>query len=167
MANEIINKPQGEVSILKPQPTLLDIRRDKETYPRLYTMDETQAKAELAIITMMAFQYRGQNIDIETNLALVDSLYAELMEDEDNVGLRYLTMAEIRRVVKRALTGQTKKELYGVNVGSLLTVLTDYARGEGAELQAKVENEGFLRQGDLKYQQLTACAKILAANMKV
>ena len=168
MANEIIKKEQeqGAVSVLKAQPSLLDIRKDPEKYPRLRSMDEAQAKLELGVVVMMAQQYRGQQIDEETTGTLVESLYTELMEDAENVGLSYLSMAEITRIVKRAVMGQTKRELFGINVASLLGVLTDYARGEGAALQEKVDNMNSVRLG-IKYQQLTACAKVLAANMKV
>lgn len=169
MENEIAVKDQNTqvASVLAPQPTLLDIRRDKETYPRLHAMDETEALVKLGVVVGMAAQYRGQQIDPRTSAQMALSLYQELMADPDNHGLRYLTIEEITRVVKRALTGQTQRELYGVNVASLLSVLTDYAKTEGAELQKKVEEEHvmFLRQGDIRYQQLTACAKVLAANL--
>lgn len=169
MENEIAVKDQNTqlASVLAPQPTLLDIRRDSETYPRLLTINPTDALVKLGVVVGMAAQYRGQQIDPKTTTQLAKSLYQELMDDPDNLGLRYLTMEEITRVVKRALTGQTQRELYGVNVASLLAVLTDYAKGEGAKLQKKVDDDhiNFLRQGDIRYQQLTACAKVLAANL--
>jgi hypothetical protein len=66
------------------------------------------------------------------------SLIDILIEDEYEIGTKYLTIEEIRRVVKRAALGQGR-EMYGISVSSLFQALADYCKGEGrmADKEAK------------------------------
>lgn len=154
------------VSALRPEPTLQEIRRDPHRFPRLWKLEPRQAVARLSMVVGMAVQYRGQQIEADALMRLSKALYMELMADLDRIGLRYLSVEEISVVVRRAVAGSTKRELYGVNVASLLQVLGDYVRGEGAELQRRAENADFLLSGERKRQHLQICARIFASGRR-
>lgn len=128
--------------------TLVDIRTDNKRFPRLYTYKREDAIAQMNMIIMMAFQFRGQQADVQTIMQMSASLIDILNEDEYGIGTKYLTMEEIKRVVKRAALGQGK-EMYGISVSSLFQALADYCKGEGrmADQQAK---EVVAKRRDLK-----------------
>jgi hypothetical protein len=100
------------------------------------------------MIIMMAFQYRGQQADVQTIMQMSASLIDILNEDEFGIGTKYLSFEEIKRVIRRAALGQGK-EMYGISVSSLFQALADYCKGEGrmADRQAK---EVASRQRELK-----------------
>jgi hypothetical protein len=87
---------------------------------------------------MMAFQYRGQQADVQTIMQMSASLIDILLEDEYGIGTKYLSFEEIKRVIRRASLGQGR-EMYGISVSSLFQALADYCRGEGrsADKEAK------------------------------
>lgn len=118
--------------------TLVDIRTDNKRFPRLYTYKREDAIAQMNMVIMMAFQFRGQQADVQTIMQMSATLIEILNEDEYGIGTKYLTMEEIKRVIKRAALGQGK-EMYGISVSSLFQALADYCRGEGrkADQQAK------------------------------
>ena len=118
--------------------TLVDIRTDNRRFPRLHTYQREDAIAQMNMIIMMAFQFRGQQADTLTILQLSSSLIDILNEDEYGIGTKYLSFEEIKRVVRKAALGQGK-EMYGISVSSLFQALADYCRGEGgmADQQAK------------------------------
>lgn len=128
--------------------TLVDIRTDNKRFPRLYTYKREDAIAQMNMVIMMAFQFRGQQADVQTIMQMSATLIEILNEDEYGIGTKYLTMEEIKRVVKRAALGQGK-EMYGISVSSLFQALADYCKGEGrmADQQAK---EVVARQRDLR-----------------
>ena len=128
--------------------TLVDIRTDNKRFPRLYTYKREDAIAQMNMIIMMAFQFRGQQADVQTIMQMSATLIEILNEDEYGIGTKYLTMEEIKRVVKRAALGQGK-EMYGISVSSIFQALADYCRGEGrmADQQAK---EVVAKRRDLK-----------------
>ena len=128
--------------------TLVDIRTDNKRFPRLYTYKREDAIAQMNMIIMMAFQFRGQQADVQTIMQMSASLIDILNEDEYGIGTKYLTMEEIKRVIKRAALGQGK-EMYGISVSSLFQALADYCKGEGrmADQQAK---EVVAKRRDLK-----------------
>lgn len=128
--------------------TLVDIRTDNKRFPRLYTYKREDAIAQMNMVIMMAFQFRGQQADVQTIMQMSATLIEILNEDEYGIGTKYLTMEEIKRVVKRAALGQGK-EMYGISVSSLFQALADYCRGEGrmADQQAK---EVVAKKRDLK-----------------
>ena len=128
--------------------TLVDIRTDNKRFPRLYTYKREDAIAQMNMIIMMAFQFRGQQADVQTIMQMSATLIEILNEDEYGIGTKYLTMEEIKRVIKRAALGQGK-EMYGISVSSLFQALADYCRGEGrmADQQAK---EVVAKRRDLK-----------------
>ena len=110
--------------------TLVDIRTDARRFPRLHTYRREEAIAQMNMIVMMAYQYRGQHADAQTILNLSSSLIDILNEDEYQIGTKYLSFEEIKRIIRKAALGQTK-EMYGISVSSLFQALADYCKGEG------------------------------------
>jgi hypothetical protein len=99
--------------------TLVEIRTDNKRFPRLHTYRREDAVSQMNMIIMMAFQYRGQQADLQTIIQMSSSLIEILNDDEYGIGTRYLSFEEIKRVVKKAALGQGK-EMYGISVSSLL-----------------------------------------------
>ena len=128
--------------------TLVDIRSDNKRFPRLYTYKREDAIAQMNMVIMMAFQFRGQQADAQTIIQMSSSLIDILNEDEYGIGTKYLSFEEIKRVVRKAALGQGK-EMYGISVSSLFQALADYCKGEGrmADQQAK---EVVAKRRDLK-----------------
>lgn len=118
--------------------TFVDIRTDDKTFPRLYKYQREEAINNMNGIIMMAFQYRGQQSDAGSIVQMSVSLLDILLEDEYGIGTRFLTFEEIKRVVRKAVLGQSK-EMFGISVSSLFQCLADYCKGEGkaADIQAK------------------------------
>ena len=110
--------------------TLVDIRTDNKRFPRLHTYRREDAIAQMNMIIMMAFQYRGQQADTQTIILMSSSLIDILNEDEYGIGTKYLSFEEIKRVIRKAALGQSK-EMYGISVSSLFQALADYCKGEG------------------------------------
>ena len=113
--------------------SLVDIRLDPVSFPRLINIPAAKARAALSKIIADAFLYRGQTADRENVRFIASALLEELLAD-DKYGLPFLTLEEIRRAVKTAVL--TDENLFGVNVSSLYRVLLAYARGEGRQADA-------------------------------
>ena len=118
-------------------PDLVEVRANSAKFPRLWQIPREQAVAQLTPCILQAFMYRGQNADGTLVEFTAGNLIDELLADADGVGLRGLTLYEITRCVKRAVLGQSGRELYGVNVSSLYATLVDYAKGEGHQADVK------------------------------
>ena len=118
--------------------TLVDIRTDNRRFPRLHTYRREDAIAQMNMIIMMAFQFRGQQADTLTIVQMSSSLIDILNDDEFGIGTKFLSFEEIKRVVRKASLGQGK-EMYGISVSSLFQALADYCKGEGrmANTQAR------------------------------
>lgn len=120
------------------QVSLLDIRKDAKRFPRLHTYSREQAVTEMSKIVSQAFLYKGQAAD-PTNIQFIScSLVDELQADLDRLGTRFLSFAEISRIVKRAVL---QDEMYGVSVASLYKVIVEYVKGEGLKLLQQVKEE--------------------------
>lgn len=120
------------------QVSLLDIRKDAKRFPRLHTYSREQAVNEMSKIVSQAFLYKGQAAD-PTNIQFIScSLVDELQADLDRLGTRFLSFAEISRIVKRAVL---QDEMYGVSVASLYKVIIEYVKGEGLKLLQQVKEE--------------------------
>lgn len=130
-------------TLTSDKPTLLDFRRDEKTYPRLCRMSREQVVLHLSPIVLMAYQYRGNNIDAEGCQYIADALAEELLADNP-YGTKFITIQEIACVVKKAVLTE---EMFGVNVASLYKVIIAYTKGEGHRLQEKVKAE---RQAERK-----------------
>lgn len=119
--------------------TLIDIRSDNKRFPRLHTYRREDAINHMNLIILMAFQYRGQQADTQTIQLMSASLIEILNEDEYKIGTKYLSFEEIKRVVRKAVLGQSK-EMYGISVSSIFQALADYCKNEGkaADKEAKL-----------------------------
>ena len=115
--------------------TLVEIRRE-------------EAISQMNMVIMMAFQFRGQQADVQTIMQMSASLIDILMEDEYGIGTKYLSMEEIKRVIRKAALGQGK-EMYGISVSSLFQALADYCKGEG-RMADKEAKEVVSRQRELR-----------------
>lgn len=128
--------------------TLVEIRTDNKRFPRLHTYRREDAISQMNMVIMMAFQFRGQQADVQTIMQMSASLIEILMEDEYGIGTKYLSFEEIKRVVRKAALGQSK-EMYGISVSSLFQALADYCKGEG-RMADKEAKEVISRQRDLR-----------------
>jgi hypothetical protein len=128
----------NNLTTIPAKATLVEIRTDNIKYPRLHTYRREDAISQMNMIIMMAFQYRGQQADVQTIMQMSASLIDILLEDEYGIGTKYLSFEEIKRVIRRASLGQGR-EMYGISVSSLFQALADYCRGEGrsADKEAK------------------------------
>ena len=119
--------------------TLIDIRSDNKRFPRLHSYRREDAINHMNLIILMAFQFRGQQADTQTIQLMSSSLIDILNEDEYKIGTKYLSFEEIKRVVRKAVLGQSK-EMYGISVSSIFQALADYCRDEGkvADKEAKM-----------------------------
>ena len=119
--------------------TLIDIRSDNKRFPRLHSYRREDAINHMNLIILMAFQFRGQQADTQTIQLMSSSLIDILNEDEYKIGTKYLSFEEIKRVVRKAVLGQSK-EMYGISVSSIFQALADYCKGEGmtADKEAKM-----------------------------
>lgn len=128
----------NNLTTIPAKATLVEIRTDNVKYPRLHTYRREDAISQMNMIIMMAFQYRGQQADVQTIMQMSASLIDILLDDEYGIGTKYLSFEEIKRVIRRASLGQGR-EMYGISVSSLFQALADYCRGEGrsADKEAK------------------------------
>ena len=120
------------------QVSLLDIRKDAKRFPRLHTYPREQAVSEMSKIVSQAFLFKGQVADPNNIQFISCSLVDELQADLDRLGTRFLSFAEISRIVKRAVL---QDEMYGISVASLYKVIVEYVKGEGLKLQQQVKEE--------------------------
>lgn len=117
------------------QATLLEMRADPQRFPRLCRIPREEAIPQVVKIVAQAFLYRGQAAD-PTNIQFIAStLVDELMEDRV-YGARYISMAEMQAVIKRAVLDS---DMFGVSVASLYKVVMEYVKGEGHANQKRVE----------------------------
>lgn len=114
----------------------IEIRRNTVKYPRLCKMDKAVAVNSIAQTVVKAFLYKGQACDQANAQFIASALYDELVS-ETKYGACFITTAEIERVVKSAVLGET--ELYGINVSSLYRVILEWVKGEGHLLQKETE----------------------------
>lgn len=110
--------------------TLVDIRTDNKRFPRLHSYRREDAIAQMNMVIMMAFQFRGQHADAQSIIQMSASLIDILLDDEYRIGTKFLSFEEIKRVIRKAALGQSR-EMYGISVSSLFQALADYCKGEG------------------------------------
>lgn len=138
--NQLTNSGHSPMVASTPgKASLVEIRTDNKRFPRLHTYRREDAVNQMNIIILMAYQYRGQQADVPTISLMSNSLIDILNEDEYGIGTKYLSFEEIKRVVRKAVLGQSK-EMYGISVSSIFQVLADYCKGEGktADKEAKM-----------------------------
>lgn len=125
--NELITRERAAmVAQLSQRATLIDIRKDAETYPRIKNYDHNALLREVMSLVMMVYQYRGQRPDNPQEIETMSrSLCAELLADEFGDETKELTVEEIRRALRKAALGRGA-EMYGINVRSLYDAIADY-----------------------------------------
>lgn len=130
---------QPPMVVTPAKASLVEIRTNNKDFPRLHTYRREEAIAQMNIILLMAYQYKGQQADVPTITLMSSSLIDILNEDEYGIGTKFLSFEEIKRVVKKAVLGQGK-EMYGISVSSIFQALADYCKGEGrvADKEAKL-----------------------------
>lgn len=139
----------NSLTIIPPEKaSLVDIRTDARRFPRLYTYRREEAIAQMNMIVMMAYQYRGQHADAQSIIQMSTSLIDILNDDEYQIGTKYLSFEEIKRIVRKAALGQTK-EMYGISVSSLFQALAEYCKGEG-RMASKQATEIAAKQREIK-----------------
>ena len=114
-----------------PRVSLVAIRRDPVSYPRISATDRDQAITIMSQIVYAAFLYRNQATTEAAIKFTATTLVDEILKDP-HFGLASLSWMEIGMVIRRAVLGGGK-ELYGVSVASLYAALVDYAKTEGHE----------------------------------
>lgn len=131
----------NKLTTMRSQPaqvSLLDMRRDSKRFPRLNTYPREKAVEELKVIISQAFLYRGQAADPNNVLFITTNLLDELLADYDGIGTKYISMAEISRVVKKSILTE---EMYGISVASLYKAIRRYCEGEGHEAEEQIRGK--------------------------
>lgn len=136
--------------------SLADIRRDAVAFPRITEYKHSALIREVASLVLMVYQYRGQRPESAHEVdAMTRSLVAELIADEFGVGLRNITIEEIRRALRKAALGRGP-EMYGINVRSLYDAIVDYVETDIANAISQIRaaqkqeaREGYATRDDI------------------
>ena len=135
MNNEMTTTNGQLMTPASNQVSLLEMRMDAKRFPRIGAFPREQAVFEMSKIVSQAFLYKGQAADPKNIQFISCALVDELQSDLDRLGTKYLSFAEISRIVKRAVL---QDDMYGISVASLYKVIIDYIKGEGHRLQQEV-----------------------------
>lgn len=136
--------------IIAPQTSLLEIRRDTQTFPRLKAYTQQDAVRMMTRMVFLAAAYRGYNVDKEQIAFIATTLYMDLMQDEERLGTDTITFAEIGRVFRKA-------ELFGLSVKGLYDAIIAYIMTEGkkaAEEARKAKAERMRKEDEEKLQEI-------------
>lgn len=131
----------NKLTTMRSQPaqvSIVDIRRDPKRFPRLNTYPRERAVEELKVIVSQAFLYRGQDADPNNVLFITTNLLDELLADYDGIGTKFISMAEISRVIKKTILTE---EMYGISVASLYKAIAKYCKGEGHEAEEQIRGK--------------------------
>lgn len=123
--------------------TMMQIRMDKQRFPRLHQYSRSDAVSLMAQIVLSAYQYRGQQADDDNVAFIANNLVDELAADMDGIGTKNITFEEIRRVVKKAVMS---RDMYGISFATLYTAIADYIKGEGHQLEMQIRKMGQQRK---------------------
>lgn len=133
------NKPTTAVAIPDSAAySLLDMRRNSEKFPRICRIPREEAIPQMAMIVHNAFLYKGHNADPTTIQFIASALCDELVADNEKVGTKWISLAEIAKVVKKAVL--TDENFVSVSVASLYKVVVAYAKGEGSQLEKDIRS---------------------------
>lgn len=136
MSNDLTTTSRQLMTPASSQATLLEMRKDSTKYPRVGSVTRDAAIVEMTKIVSQAFLYKGQTAD-PTNIQFIAcALVDELQSDLDHLGTKYISFAEISRIVKRSIL---QDEMYGISVASLYKVIIEYIKGEGHRLDKEVD----------------------------
>lgn len=117
---------------------LMAIRANPEKFPRLANIPRMKAISQMSVIITQAYLYRGQTTD-NANVQFVSSALIEELMADTTYGARYISFAEISRVVKKAVLGTDN---FFISVSSLYKVIMDYVKGEGHQAQKELQRLG-------------------------
>ena len=118
------------------EATTVEIRCDKLRFPRIIAVPRVTAEAGIRQALVEAAALRGQSFAPEALRFTCSALLDELLRDTDGIGLKYITLEEIRRETRAAALGN-RGEIYGLNVASIYRVLRDYTLGAGHEAEVE------------------------------
>lgn len=121
--------------------TYLDIRRNGAKYPRVNAVTPEAATLTIKATILKMVVYTGRQIEDTQVQYMAVNLYDLLMADEEGCGTAYLSFAEIEKVLRKAVFGRAKNEMFGINVASIYRALTDYCIGEGQAAARILEKE--------------------------
>lgn len=124
------NRMSNELTTQVQTPSLLDMRMDSKTYPRLFRYSHDEAVFRMSKIVSQAMLYRGQNADSVAIGIISSSLVDELLM-EDKWGAKNLSFEEISIIVKKAVL---ETDIY-ISVSSLYKVIIEFCKGEGTRIQ--------------------------------
>ena len=141
--------------------SLVDIRMDSKTFPRLKNLSMQIATARLQQVVMMAYTYTGRPVD-EGRLSMVaKALYNELMEDKRGIGTANITIEEIGHAVKSEIL-EADGDIY-INIAFLYRAVCKYALGEGHEAQESANSRRRAqREAQLKASSVGAMLQVYA-----
>ena len=115
--------------LLPGDATPVQMRMDAKRFPRVNSMTRDAAIENMYDIVVSAALYKGNRLDEAEIRFTATALVDEILCDK-SFGLAYISFAEIRRAVRRAVL---ETEMYGVNVASLYRAIVAYAKGEGTQ----------------------------------
>ena len=113
--------------------SLVDIRMDSTSYPRIKTLNSQSAIARLQQVVAMAYVYTGRPAEESKIQMVAAALYGELMEDKRNLGIGNITIEEVAHAVKDAIL-QADGDVY-INIAFFYKAVCAYAEGEGHDAQ--------------------------------
>ena len=122
----------NELTTYTPSPmvSLVEIRRDNVRFPRLHSYPQDIAHRMMTAIVIRANEYFGQKPEMAEVEQIAWDLYTELMNDDEGLRTRNITMEEIHRAIRKAATGQGA-EFYGkVSFYFLYKCIMHYVKNE-------------------------------------
>lgn len=140
--NELVTQQRAAAIAQSSQrASLVDIRRDSASFPRIKQYAPDALLMELANSILMVYQYRGQKPNSADEIkVMAQSLMAELLVDDFGNDTKELSMEEIRRALRKVGLRQGS-DIYGINVGSLYNAILEFRRTEVEEARQKIATE--------------------------
>ena len=140
--NELVTQ-QRAVAIAQSsqRASLLDIRRDPMSFPRIKDYAPEALLMELQSSILMVYQYRGQKPNSADEIkVMARSLMAELLADDFGNDTRELSMEEIRRALRKVGLRQGS-DMFGINVGSLYNAIQEFRNTEVEDARQRIAAE--------------------------
>lgn len=141
------------------KPDLVDVRRDPENYPRVNRVELPVLLKAINQAVIMAASYIGRPVDAPTADAIATSLAELILNDEDGIGTKYLSLYEVVYCTRKWALGD--EEIYGgVSVRALWLAIKRYCLTEGhdADKAARYLDAKLATIGELALQARQAAA---------
>lgn len=126
----------NSVAIYDPKVSLLEVRADSKTYPRIKDIPFSEAVEKVKAIILTAYIMKGQKPEGEDIERMAAILVSELVERND-YGTMYITLHEIHYAIRKGLLDPSQ-EVYGISVVSLFKLIAHFAKTEGRANQDAV-----------------------------